>query len=101
MFFVLGNYMLVYDGSEIVDIVINWIVESLLLLKLFGYVVMVGNDIFENYKCFEYVCEFLFGKGCEVQMYLFQGNVIECLMDFQNCYNIELKVMGVYGYLRI
>ena len=96
-----GNYMLAYDGSETADIAINRIAESPLLSKLPGHVVMVGNDTSENHKRLEHACELLSGKGREEQTHLLQGNVIECLMDFQNRYNIELKVMGAYGHSRI
>jgi nucleotide-binding universal stress UspA family protein len=96
-----SNYMLAYDGSETADKAIDKIANSPLLSNLPGHVVMVGNDTSENQQRLEHACELLSGKGREVQPHLLQGNVIDCLMDFQNRFNIELKVMGAYGHSRI
>lgn len=95
------NYMLAYDGSETADKAIQKIAHSPLLSNLKGYVVMVGNDNPDNRKRLEHACELLSSHGHDVQPHLLQGNVIDCLMDFQSRFNIELKVMGAYGHSRI
>lgn len=95
------NYMLAYDGSETADKAIDRIANSPLLSKLPGHVVMVGKETSENRDHLENACKILSSKGHQVQPHLLQGNVNECLMGFQERFNIELKVMGAYGHSRI
>jgi nucleotide-binding universal stress UspA family protein len=96
-----GNYMLAYDGSETADKAIDRIANSPLLSKLSGHVVMVGKDTPENQSCLENACKMLTAKGHQVQSHLLQGDINGSLMDFQERFNIELKVMGAYGHSRI
>lgn len=96
-----GNYMLAYDASETADRAIDRIVNSPLLTNLPGHLVMVGTHSPENRKRLDTACERLSSKGLHVQPHLLQGNVVDCLMDFQHRFNIELKVMGAYGHSRI
>lgn len=96
-----SNYMLAYDGSETANKAIERIANSPLLSDLPGHVVMVANDTPEQRKRLNYACELLSGNGHQVQSHLLQGNINECLMDFQNRFKIELKVMGAYGHSRI
>ena len=96
-----GNYMLAYDGSETADKAIDRIANSPLLSSLPGHVVMVGKETPENRKRLEHACELLSSKGHQVKAHLIQGNVINSLLEFQNNFNIELKVMGAYGHSRI
>lgn len=96
-----GNYMLAYDGSDTADRAIDRIANSPLLLNMPGHVVMVGNETPENRKRLDGACELLSIQGHQVQPHLLQGNVIDCLMSFQDRFNIELKVMGAYGHSRI
>ena len=96
-----GNYMLAYDGSETADRAIDRIANSPLLSKLQGHVVMVGKDTSENQSCLENACKTLTNKGRQVQSHLIQGDINAGLMDFQERFNIELKVMGAYGHSRI
>ena len=96
-----GNYMLAYAGSETADRAMDRIANSPLLSGLPGHVVMVGNDCQQNRQRLQRACDLLASHGHQVQSHLLQGNVIECLTDFQNRFNIELKVMGAYGHSRI
>jgi len=96
-----GNYMLAYDGSETANRAIDRIANSPLLSGLPGHVVMVGNECQQNRQRLQHASDLLSGKGHQVQTHLLQGNVIDCLTDFQNRFNIELKVMGAYGHSRI
>ncbi len=96
-----SNYMLAYDGSETADKAIERVANSPLLSSLPGHVVMVGNDTPEHRQRLDHACELLANKGHQVQPHLLQGNVIESLLDFQNRFGIELKVMGAYGHSRI
>ncbi|MEJ2416562.1 MAG: universal stress protein [Exilibacterium sp.] len=95
------NYMLAYDGSETADKAIDRIANSPLLCNLPGHVVMVAKETSENRNHLENACKILSGKGHQVQPHLLQGNVNDCLMGFQEHFNIELKVMGAYGHSRI
>lgn len=96
-----GNYMLAYDGSDTADKAIEKIAHSPLLSNMQGHVVMVGNDTPEHRERLERACATLSGSGHQVKSHLLQGNVIDCLVEFQRRYNIELKVMGAYGHSRI
>lgn len=96
-----SNYMLAYDGSATADKAIERIANSPLLADLPGHVVMVGSETDDNRHKLEHACELLSNKGFQVQPHLLQGNVIDCLMEFQERFNIELKVMGAYGHSRI
>lgn len=96
-----SNYMLAYDGSETSDKAIDRIANSPLLDNLQGHVVMVGNDTPANHKRLEHACDLLSTKGHQVKPHLLQGNVIDCLKEFQHRFNIELKVIGAYGHSRI
>jgi nucleotide-binding universal stress UspA family protein len=96
-----GNYMLAYDGSETADRAIARIASSPLLCGLPGHVVMVGSDSDEHRQRLDNACALLSSKSHQVQPHLLQGNVIDRLMDFQDRFNIELKVMGAYGHSRI
>lgn len=96
-----SNYMLAYDGSETADKAIDRIANSPLLANLPGHVVMVGNNTAENRNRLEHACDLLSSEGHQVQSHLLQGDVIDCLMDFQHRFKIELKVMGAYGHSRI
>lgn len=96
-----GNYLLAYDGSETADKAIDRIAHSPLLAKLSGHVVMVDKDTPENQSCLENACNMLTTKGHQVQSHLLQGDINASLMDFQERFNIELKVMGAYGHSRI
>tara|TARA_R110002096_G_scaffold152824_6_gene316081 strand:- start:3549 stop:4406 length:858 start_codon:yes stop_codon:yes gene_type:complete len=96
-----GNYMLAYDGSQTADKAIERIANTPLLSNLPGHVVMVGKETSENYEYLEIACEILSRKGHQVQPHLLQGDVNESLMDFQERFNIELKVMGAFGHSRI
>jgi nucleotide-binding universal stress UspA family protein len=96
-----SNYMLAYDGSETADRAIERIANSHLLAKLPGHLVMVGSETAENKQRLEHACDLLISKGHQVQSHLLEGNVIDCLIDFQHRFNIELKVMGAYGHSRI
>lgn len=96
-----SNYMLAYDGSETADKAIDRIANSPLLSKLSGHVVMVGKDTPENQSRLENACKMLTIKGHQIQHHLLQGDVNGSLMEFQERFNIELKVMGAYGHSRI
>jgi nucleotide-binding universal stress UspA family protein len=96
-----GNYMLAYDASETANKAIDRIASSPLLANLPGHMVMVGNNTPENSKRLDQACELLSRNGLQVQPHLLQGNVIDCLVAFQDRFNIELKVMGAYGHSRI
>jgi nucleotide-binding universal stress UspA family protein len=96
-----SNYMLAYDGSEPADKAIDRIANSPLLSKLSGHMVMVGKDTPENQSRLENACKTLTNKGHQVQPHLLQGDINGCLMNFQERFNIELKVMGAYGHSRI
>ncbi len=96
-----SNYMLAYDGSETADKAIDRIANSPLLSKLSGHVVMVGKETPDNQRCLENAYKMLTTKGHQVQSHLLQGDINGSLMDFQERFNIELKVMGAYGHSRI
>ncbi len=96
-----SNYMLAYDGSETSDKAIDRIASSPLLAKLSGHVVMVGKETQENRTRLEAACKTLSDKEHQVEPHLIQGEVNASLMDFQQRFNIELKVMGAYGHSRI
>lgn len=96
-----SNYMLAYDGSETADKAIDRIANSPLLAKLSGHVVMVGKDTSESQNRLNYACKTLTDNGHQVQSHLLQGDIHGSLMDFQERFNIELKVMGAYGHSRI
>lgn len=96
-----GNYMLAYDGSETADKAIDRIANSPLLFNLHGHVVMVGKDTSESRTRLDNACKILSNKGHQVHPHLLKGDVNSCLMDFQQGFNIELKVMGAYGHSRI
>ncbi len=96
-----SNFMLAYDGSETADKAIEKIASSPLLSGLPGHVVKVGEDTPEHRQCLEKACGILRSNGHQVQSHLLQGNVIDCLMDFQNRFSIEMTVMGAYGHSRI
>lgn len=96
-----GNYMLAYDASETADRAIDRIVNSPLLASLPGHMVMVGANSPENSQRLDTACARLSSKGLQIQPHLLQGNVIDCLVGFQDRFNIELKVMGAYGHSRI
>lgn len=95
------NYMLAYDGSETANAAIKRIATSPLLAGLQGHVVMVANDTTENQARVASACEQLRTQGHTVQPHLLQGNIIDCLIDFQRAFNIQLNVMGAYGHSRI
>lgn len=97
-----GNYMLAYDGSETADKAIDRVANSPLLKNLPGHIVMVGSDSEDNQQKLEYAANLLSDKGHTVKSHLLnKDNVVEALNDFQEEFNIELKVMGAYGHSRI
>lgn len=95
------NYMLAYDGSETADKAIDRIANSPLLFNLPGHLVMVGHETPENQQRLRHAHDLLSSKGHHIESHLLQGNVIEALMEFQNRFKIQLKVMGAYGHSRI
>ena len=81
--------------------VLAQLIGTPLLAKLSGHVVMVGKENPENRTRLEAACKTLTDKEHQVEAHLVQGEVNASLMDFQERYNIELKVMGAYGHSRI
>jgi len=100
-FSVPGNYMLAYDGSKTADDALERIANSPLLAGIPGHLVMVGNDTAENRQRLEQRQALLSDKGHQVESHLLSGNVIDCLMNFRERFQIELIVMGAYGHSRI
>lgn len=96
-----GNYMLAYDASATADRAIDRIVRSPLLANLPGHMVMVGSNTADNNKRLDSACERLSNDGLQVEPHKLQGNVVDCLVGFQDRFNIELMVMGAYGHSRI
>lgn len=96
-----SNFMLAYDGSDTANMAIERVANSPLLTQLPGHVVMVGKDTAENQQLLAQAGRVLSESGHQIQTHLLQGDVHECLNQFQEQFNIELKVMGAYGRSRI